>query len=184
MRLATTAAVLATALTMAACSSDPVTGTGAQDRSTATTASKATQPAPAPTPTSSESFADPGAAAKADPCSLVTQQEADAIAGTKLHPKSRAQQLCTFATPTTGPTGQLEVYVGDGAKKYYDIDKITLGHEFKDIRGVGDEAHLEDGAIFVKAKGTWVGLRLLRLDDVDTGPSLVKLAGIAIGRLP
>ena len=51
------------------------------------------------------------------------------------------------------------------------------------VPGVGDEAHLEDGAIFVKAKGTWVGLRLLRLDDVDTGPSLIKLAGIAIGRL-
>ncbi|MGN6608162.1 MAG: hypothetical protein ACTHMS_14260 [Jatrophihabitans sp.] len=177
--ITTAAALAATALlATTACSSDAVggTGSGAGSPSAAPVSS-----APAPTP--SESFEDPGTAAKSNPCSLVTQQEADAIAGTKLMPKMRAQQLCTFATPTSGAVGQLEVYVGDGAKKYYDIDKIDLGHTFRTVPGVGDEAHLEDGAIFVKAKGTWVGLRLLRLDDVDTGPSLIKLAGIAIGRL-
>jgi hypothetical protein len=169
------------AVALGACSSS-VDGSGSVDGPPAPTA-RSTQPqssssSPAP------AITDPGGAAKANPCSLVTQEEADAIAGTKLQPKQRAEQLCTFATPTTGPTGQLEVYVGDGAKKYYDIDKTSLGHEFKTVDGVGDEAYLEDGAIFVGAHGTWVGLRLLRLDDVDTGPSLIKLAKVAVGRLP
>jgi len=166
-------------VSLAACSSS-VDGTGTVEGAAppAARTTRAATSAPAP------AITDPGGAAKADPCSLVTQEEANAIAGTKLQPKQRAEQLCTFATPTTGPTGQLEVYVGDGAKKYYDIDKLTLGHPFRKVAGVGDEAYIEDGAIFVGAHGTWVGLRLLRLDDVDTAPSLIKLAKVAVGRLP
>ena len=181
MRAVLTIAVLG--LTLAACSSK-VDGTGSVD-GPATTPARSSAPAAAPSSSApAPAITDPGGAAKADPCSLVTQEEADAIAGTKLQPKQRAEQLCTFATPTTGPTGQLEVYVGDGAKKYYDIDKINLGHDFRKVDGVGDEAYIEDGAIFVSAHGTWIGLRLLRLDDVDTAPSLIKLAKVAVGRLP
>jgi hypothetical protein len=177
MRRAVSAIVLAALLAAGACSSSVAgSGSAAEPERTSTR--------PAAPPSSPAAITDPGAAAKTDPCSLVTQDEADAIAGTKLQPKSRAEQLCTFATPTTGSPAQLEVYVGDGAKKFYDIDKINLGHRFKAVAGVGDEAHLEDGAIFCSAKGTWIGLRLLRLDSVDTGPSLIQLAKIAVGRLP
>jgi len=182
MRAVLTTVAMGMVVSLAACSSS-VDGTGTVDGAAPSAARSSVKVNPAtsaPAPT----ITDSGGAAKADPCSLVTQAEADAIAGTKLQPKQRAEQLCTFATPTTGPTGQLEVYVGDGAKKYYDIDKITLGHEFRKVAGVGDEAYLEDGAIFVGAHGTWVGLRLLRLDDVDTAPSLIKLAKVAVGRLP
>jgi len=180
MRAVLTVTMVWVVVLIAGCSSS-VDGTGTVDGAAppaAPTTRKAAPSAPAP------AITDPGGAAKADPCSLVTQEEANAIAGTKLQPKQRAEQLCTFATPTTGPTGQLEVYVGDGAKKYYDIDKINLGHDFRKVDGVGDEAYIEDGAIFVSAHGTWIGLRLLRLDDVDTAPSLIKLAKVAVGRLP
>jgi len=182
MRAVLTTAVLGLAVSLAACSSS-VAGSGSVDAPTALAISAPARSTPA-TSAPAPAITDPGGAAKADPCSLVTQQEADAVAGTKLQPKQRAEQLCTFATPTTGPTGQLEVYVGDGAKKYYDIDKINLGHKFRAVPGVGDEAYIEDGAIFVGAHGTWIGLRLLRLDDVDIRPSLIQLAKVAVGRLP
>lgn len=173
------AAVLAVVLVTTACG-ESTKGSGSRAEAPGTL--PATPPATA-TQTPSTSLTDPGAAAKMDPCSLVTQQEADAIAGTHLMPKVRAEQLCTFPTPTTGTTAQLEVYVGDGAQKYYEIDHTNLGHKFTDVPGVGDEAHLEDGAIFFRAKGTWAGLRLLRLDSVDTGPSLIQLAKLVAGRL-
>ena len=118
-----------------------------------------------------------------DPCSLVTKSEADGVAGVRTRPPVRALGLCTFATPTSGAVGQLEVLVGDGVKKYYDIDKTNLGHEFRDIAGLADEAHLEDGVIFVRAGEVWFALRVTRLDSVDTGPALTKLARVVLGRL-
>jgi len=118
-----------------------------------------------------------------DPCSLVTKSEADGIAGVRTRAPVRALGLCTFATPTSGAVGQLEVLVGDGVKKYYDIDKTNLGHEFRDIAGLADEAHLEDGVIFVRAGAVWFALRVTRLDSVDTGPALTKLARVVLGRL-
>jgi len=181
MRAVLTVTMVWVVVLIAGCSSS-VDGTGTVDGAAPPATSSTTKATATSTP--APAITDPGGAAKADPCSLVTQDEADAIAGTKLQPKQRAEQLCTFATPTTGPTGQLEVYVGDGAKKYFDIDKINLGHDFRKVAGVGDEAYIEDGAIFVSAHGTWIALRLLRLDDVDTAPSLIKLAKVAVGRLP
>jgi len=187
------ALVVAAALAAAACSSS-TDGTGslveppAQDasrpaQSTARSTPRPTaQPTDQPTDHPTDHPTDPGAAAKTNPCTLVTKAEADAIAGTTLMPAARVEGLCTFATPTSGSPAQLEVYVGDGAKKFYDIDKITLGHAFKDVPNVGDEAHLEDGAIFVATHNTWLGLRLLRLDSTDTGPALIELARTAAGR--
>lgn len=179
------ALVVAAALAAAACSSS-TDGQGSQAEPPAQDASRAarsTAPSiPQPTDQPTDRPTDPGAAAKTNPCTLVTKAEADAIAGTTLMPAVRAEGLCTFATPTSGSTAQLEVYVGDGAKKYYDIDKISLGHPFKDVPNVGDEAHLEDGAIFVATHNTWFGLRLLRLDSTDTGPALIELAQTAAAR--
>jgi hypothetical protein len=179
------ALVVAAALAAAACSSS-TDGTGSQAEPPAQDASQPAQsPAQSPARSAPQPTAqptDPGAAAKTNPCTLVTKAEADAIAGTTLMPAARAEGLCTFATPTSGSTAQLEVYVGDGAKKFYDIDKISLGHPFKDVPNVGDEAHLEDGAIFVATHNTWFGLRLLRLDSTDTGPALIELARTAAGR--
>ena len=118
-----------------------------------------------------------------NPCTLVTRDEANAITGVTVQKPQRALQLCTFPTPTTGTLGQLEVYVGDGAKKFFDIDKIDLGHEFRKVPGVGDEAWAEDGAIFFHAQGAWFGLRLTTLDSDDHTADLAALAKTLIGRL-
>ncbi len=130
-----------------------------------------------------EGSGGPADATKIDPCGLVTKDEADQLTGVTLQPAVRSLQLCTFPTPTSGTVAQLEIYVGDGAKKFFDIDKIDLGHEFHRVPGVGDQAWEEDGAIFVQARGIWFGLRLTRLDEVDTAPALAQLAATVAGRL-
>jgi hypothetical protein len=130
-----------------------------------------------------EGAGGPANAEKINPCSLVTKAEADQLSGVTLQPAIRTLQLCTFPTPTSGTVAQLEIFVGDGAKKYFDIDKIDLAHPFHRVPGVGDQAWAEEGAIFVEAKGIWFGLRLTRLDEVDTGPALARLAAAVAGRL-
>jgi hypothetical protein len=51
-----------------------------------------------------------------------------------------------------------------GAKKYLDIER-DLGHELRPLGGVGDEAYAENEAVFVNKSGTWVSVRLVRLND-------------------
>ncbi|SBT46379.1 DUF3558 domain-containing protein [Micromonospora narathiwatensis] len=110
----------------------------------------------------------PAAPDKPEPeaCDLVTDKEAAALARLKLDPKRAGQQGCTWTAPVTGPTGQVEVYVGDGAKKILDIER-QLGHELETLSGVGDEAYLDTQAneVFVQKTGTWVAIRLVLLND-------------------
>lgn len=65
----------------------------------------------------------------------------------------------------TGPTAQVEVFVGDGAKKFLDTDRDTLGHAFTSVPGIGDEAYEEENVIFFNKGGTWVSIRLTLLND-------------------
>ncbi len=139
-------------------------------------------PSAASTPDGQEQPSASPSPADIDPCSLVTKTEADKIAGVTLRPPVRAMQTCTFATPTSGPTRQLEVFLGDGVKKFLDIDR-QLGHEFRTVTGLGDEAYAETGVIFFRMGVLWVSLRLLRLDTVDTGPPLEALARTVAGRI-
>jgi hypothetical protein len=68
-----------------------------------------------------------------DPCTLITQPQAEAAIGSTLDPAKASghdtERVCTFTGPTTGPLAQGEVFVGAGAKKFLDIDK-QLKHEF------------------------------------------------------
>jgi Protein of unknown function (DUF3558) len=181
----TIVAVLATALATAACST--TTGGSGQPAPRSTVAITVAQTSTQAAPATTDSVQLPNVPAQQitfNPCALVTQQEADKIAGVKVHKAVRAQESCMFATPTTGAVGQFEVYVGDGAKKAYDIDHTNLHHPFKTETGVADEAHLEDGAIFFRKGTTWVELRVLRLDGVNIGPALAAEARIAAGRMP
>jgi hypothetical protein len=104
------------------------------------------------------------ARASVDPCMLVTKQEAEQLAGTPLDSAKPVRETCTYTGPVTGPTAQVEVFVGDGAKKYLDIER-DLGHELRPLGGVGDEAYAENEAVFVNKSGTWVSVRLVRLND-------------------
>jgi hypothetical protein len=116
-----------------------------------------------------------------DPCFLVMQDEADQVAGTPLAsgipsgPAGQPPTLCMWTGAPTGPLGQVEVYVGDGAKKFLDIDKDTLKHEFAPIAGLGDEAWAEADAVFFRKGAVWVGLHLVRLNDPTANAAALEL---------
>ncbi len=107
-----------------------------------------------------------------DACSLLTKSEAEALAGTPLDAPVAAgpagsgdNTLCQFVGPTTGPTAQVEVFVGDGAKKQLDIDRDTLKHAFTMCTGIGDQCLQEDDFIFVQKNGQWASINLVLLND-------------------
>ncbi|MEU2614860.1 hypothetical protein ABZ570_25220 [Micromonospora sp. NPDC007271] len=118
-------------------------------------------------------------------CDLVTDQEAAALARLKLDPHRAGEQSCTWTAPVSGPTGQVEVYVGDGAKKMLDIER-QLGHELETLSGVGDEAYLDGqtNEVFVQKAGVWAAIRLVLLNDPkENREPLVKLVRVVAGRL-
>jgi len=128
----------------------------------------------------------PPAAAKIDACALVTKGEAEKLAGTPLQDppeKPEDRDTCTYTGAPNGPTAQVEVYVGDGAKKFLDIDR-ELGHKFTAISGAGDEAYAEDGTVFVSKGGVWACIRLVRSEDPATYRTALETAArTAAGRL-
>jgi hypothetical protein len=127
------------------------------------------------------------AAALPDPCTLVTQDEADKLAGVKLGaalPSGVPPTNCVWPTPTTGSVAQVEVGVGDGAKKFLDIDKDTLGHAFTQVSGLGDEAWQESDTIFVRTGTLWFSLHLVKLDGApDDQANMAALAKTILGRI-
>jgi hypothetical protein len=127
----------------------------------------AAQPKPSAPAATTSGSADPGddaAKLAPDPCALVTKKEAEKIAGTALADPVHIRDTCTYTGPVTGPTAQVEVFVGDGAKKFLDVER-TLGHDVKPLAAVGDEAYTEDYAVFLRKGTTWVSIHLVRLED-------------------
>jgi hypothetical protein len=102
-------------------------------------------------------------------CALLPHAEAQALAGTRLGKAtagSPANPSCAYTGPATGPLAQVEIYVGDGAKKYYEIDR-KLGSTMKRVPGLGDEGHLKVAAstVYFRKAQTWVVIRVVRLED-------------------
>ena len=122
-----------------------------------------------------------------DPCTLLTQDEADTLAGVKLGaplPEGDPPTNCVWPTPLTGSVAQVEVGVGDGAKKFLDIDKDTLGHDFTQVSGIGDEAWQESDTIFVRTGTLWFSLHLVKLDSAPNDLSnTAALAKTILGRI-
>ena len=105
-------------------------------------------------------------AADIDPCDLVSLEDAQALAGTPLAPGvtgNPSNPSCTYTGPVSGPTAQVGVYIGAGAKKILDIDR-ELDHTFTPIAGL-DEAYAEVNAVFVHQSGVWVAILLVRLNN-------------------
>lgn len=133
------------------------------------------------------SSGEPGALAGAGSvpaCDLVSKSEAERLAGTPLGDPVSAAAACTYTGPTSGPTAQVEVYVGDGAKKQLDIER-ELGHRLDPLTGVGDEAYVwVDGAmVFVGEGDRWFSIRLVLLDDpAKHRKPLEELARVAASR--
>jgi Protein of unknown function (DUF3558) len=175
VRLAVLALGLVTSVVVAACSGAAATQAPTPSQTTIAEAATATEiplVTDAPLP---------------DPCTLLTQDEADTLAGEKLDPplpEGVPPTNCVWPTPTTGSVAQVEVGVGDGAKKFLDIDKDTLGHTFTQVSGLGDEAWQESGTIFVRTGTLWFSLHLVKLDsDPNDDSNTAALARTILGRI-
>ncbi|MFD9734964.1 hypothetical protein [Umezawaea sp. NPDC059074] len=168
-------ALLLTALT--ACSAIPSTSQSQRPLPTASTE------APAPTDATGANTTGKDSGLP-NACDLLTTAEAEAVADTELqNPEDAAGVQCLFAGPVDGPTAQVEVFVGPGAKKFYDID-VELGHEFTPLPGIGDEAHAEEDTVFGRVGDTWFAVRLVRLNDpAENAPRLVTAAKAVAARM-
>lgn len=122
-----------------------------------------------------------------DACAIFTKADAERIAGTPLEsavPGDPLHPSCTYTGPVTGPLAQVQIFIGDGAKKTYDIE-VRLKHDFTNIAGLGDEAHAENNAIFVRKGTTWVAIELVRLNDpAENRKPLQQAAKKVIARMP
>jgi hypothetical protein len=154
---------------------------GCGDKGEATTARP---PIPATSqPAASEPSVAQPSPSTVDACTLVSKVEAERLVGAPLNEAMPAHQSCTYTGSPNGPTAQVEVYVGDSAKKFYDIE-VMLQHKLVALPGVGDEAHIEDGAVFFHKAGMWVAIRFVRLDDLAKyRTALESLARTVAGRI-
>ena len=168
------------ALALAACGGTPLTSPTAVPVETSEPTALATVLETAePSPTSEPS--------PIDPCALISQEEAEQVAGRDLQPPQPAGQppvRCVWPTQLTGSVAQVELDVGDGAKKQLDIDKTTLGHPFTAIANLGDEAWIETGAIFFRAGDTWVSIHAIAVTPAETtAKNLEALARLVVERV-
>lgn len=134
-------------------------------------------------PSTGQTSPSAAAAAVINPCDLVSQPEAEQLAGTPLNEGRQVKATCTYNSPPSGPTAQVEVFLGPGAKKIFDINR-ELGHEFHELPGVGDEAYAEDNNVYVNKSGQWVSIRLVLLNDpAENRQALEDLARVVADRL-
>ncbi|MCK9902345.1 DUF3558 domain-containing protein [Frankia sp. Cpl3] len=118
-----------------------------------------------------------------NPCGVISQPEAEQLAGTALASAEAVDETCTYVAPPNGPTAQVEVRVGQTAQNYYAAERGT-GHQLRPLPGVGDEAFIGDYAVFVTQDGFSVSVSLVRSNDPaeNRGP-LEDLARTIAGRL-
>lgn len=185
-RLATTALVIAAAV--AGCSDG-----GADDRATPPpSASSPASPVIPPEQTDTEDDASPpvsvtDVAALANPCELVTQEDASALTGLPMDEGALSEPVdsrsCRYNAPASGPVGQVEVYVGQGAEQILSTDQ-RLGHELIAVPGIGDEALEKDMHLFFRVGETWHLIRVVRMiDPSGLVEPLRAAATAAVGRL-
>jgi hypothetical protein len=116
-------------------------------------------------------------------CSLLTEAEAERLAGMQLATGVQSGPdtggMCQYTAPPTGATAQVEVFLGDGAKKILDIDR-KLGHGIKPVAGLGDEAYEEDDNIFVRKGTVWIAVNLVLLNDASQNVTPLRTAAATI----
>lgn len=155
-----------------------------------------TEPAPVDAGTTSESSELANSSQPADPadspegngidaCALVTRADAEKLVDTKVNRPVRGdgEHSCTYTGPTSGPTAQVEVYVGPGAKKQLDIER-TLQHSLRKLPQVGEEAWIGENGVYLRKGQLWVSVLVVLLEDPQQyAGRLAKAASTAASRL-
>lgn len=141
-------------------------------------APQATAPKPAGPPPAPRRISDVPA------CSLITHDEAQNITGGPLAEGRQSSASCVYSPTPDGPTLQVELYLGDGAKKQLDIDRDVLGHDFVEVPQVGDEALLKSGHLFVRLGEEWFSLRSVTLGRAPGADDrMIEAAKLIVWRL-
>ena len=171
-------------LALGACSS------AARDSAARSSTTVATPAVGATDPATTLGAVDTTPPAVPDPCSIVSQTQASAIVGVSLLAPTSVggadDRMCQYTSDPAGPTAQVEVFTGPGAKKMLDIDKDTLQHTFTTLTGVGDEAYLEDSNLFVRKGTTWAAVNVVVLDadPATVQAALTSIAPVIAAELP
>lgn len=106
--------------------------------------------------------------ASLDACSILTRKDAETLIGSTLteplRNNSRDDASCVYPGDPNGPTAQVEIWLGQGAKKQLDIER-SLDHEFTPVKGIGDEAWQEPSWIFARSGPDWLSVHVVSLSD-------------------
>jgi hypothetical protein len=138
--------------------------------------------------TASGGGAAAGATAPAlpNPCKLLTRAESQTLAGLKLQPAVKAGYSCQYTSyPTLPGVAQVFIYVESTFPNTIKVDR-KLGHKFRKVPKLGDQALAEQGYIFVRKGKVWVTINLVapELWSPVYDKRLEQAARIAISRIP
>ena len=158
------------------------------------------RPQPAPQPPRAKTSATPRAVVTSstsstpalsvpDACSLLTQVQAEALAGVKLRKgdDSPAQNsadtaTCSYDSPPTGSSGSVQIFTQLSTPRALNIDK-AIHHKFRTVPGIGDQTLEEpqNSSIFVRKGQVWVYLSV----PYGATPRLLERAAAQVAaRLP
>lgn len=139
-----------------------------------------------PEPMATASIEPTPSPAPPDPCQIISQAEAEKLAGRDLRsplPEGKPPVRCVWPTPLTGSVAQVEIDLGDGAQKFLDIER-KLDHALDPVPGLGDEAYVENDTVFVRTGSTWFSIHLIGHSSSDAyRQPLENLARVVLSRL-
>jgi hypothetical protein len=117
-----------------------------------------------------------------DPCKLVTVDQVSKLVQVQVQPGVNVGKgddlMCQYLAPPDGPTAQVEIFTGGGAHKSFQIDHDTLGHDFTELDGIGDEAWLEADNVYLRKGSNWAQVNVVAL-DVDEAQIMSGLKEMA-----
>ena len=156
--------------------------------SPATPVTTATPTASAPAPGSTASSQPTGSA---DPCALVTQQDAQAALDRPVQPISNVpvvvpgQRTCGYGSADSA--GLVAVLTFPDTGGLFDTlraQRRQAGRDYRDVAGLGDGAFRDGGQLYVRRGGTVLGIFVNGFDtDERTEAVLRTLAAQALGRM-
>jgi hypothetical protein len=192
MRNWTLTLVIVTIMTvgLGGCSTAAPSETTSKVIATTTTAALPTLEPPTSSPTSSSTIAG----GEADPCQLVTQAEAEVLAGDTVTVKTGVLPgppgegaFCLF---TNANLEELEIRTAVGRGDYDNDRKLATGNEWNvvDVPSLGDEAWSDHSPLLASintiAHGAWVRISASNGFGSDPAAALSRLAVGAVERLP
>lgn len=134
---------------------------------------------------------EPGASLRVeliDPCTLLTHEEAETIVRARLldaRPANLGSERpsCTYGADPTGPTAQVQVFVGGGAESLIAVNR-RLGGETIDVDELGDDAFLRHTTLHFHPSGVPVVVSVVRLvDAASLHPAMIAAARTIAERL-